>query len=796
MSATQQLLRFGVFELNLDSEELRKAGTVVKLPPQPLRLLALLASQAGQVVSREQIEKQLWPHETETDSEHVVNKCIKQIRNVLGDSADRPLYVETLPRQGYRFVAPVVSKVVPAPRPQVVESESGERDRPTVRLAASGGVAAALAEAAAPSHAPAPEVMTTPIPAPVPKRQPGFQRWLLIGLGAVVIVGAATGGVIYRRAHRRPVLTEGDTIVLADFENKTGDSILDDETLRQGLSSALEQSPFLNILSDRRIAQTMALMTQPKAALLTPELASEICVRTGSRATIEGTIALLGKDYVVGLKTVDCHTGKDIALEQFTVDQKEEILPALGKAASRIRRKLGESPASVQKYDVPLEDVTTPSLEALQAYSLGRRAFSRGDQTSLAFLKKAVEIDPNFAMGYVGLSMHYQGTQQEAELARRAYELRDKVSERERLSIEAIYYLDVTEELDKAAMVYELLRQSYPRDIVSYTNLSYTYEELGEWENALEQAREALRLEPNHIAYGNASLAYTSLNRLDEAEAVLKQAKEHNILLFTRWYFLAFLRGDTAEMSRCVTAAGTDLLEWQADTEAWYGKLKNANELSRRALDSIQHNQGKEAAANYLARTAVRDVEFGNPQRGRAEVEAAIKLAPNVEQPWAILALARAGETARAEKLTADLDKAHPLGTTVQQYWLPTIRAAVALHRKEPKRAIELLKTANAIELTDEGGLHPAYLRGEAYLMLQDGNAAAAEFQKFIDHRGVTGTLPLGALSRLGLARAYSMQGDTTRARAAYENFLTLWKDADPDISIYRQAKAEYARLQ
>jgi tetratricopeptide (TPR) repeat protein len=412
------------------------------------------------------------------------------------------------------------------------------------------------------------------------------------------------------------------------------------------------------------------------------------------------------------------------------------------------------------------------------------------------------------ASAYSGLNEVGRG----AENARKAYALREKVSERERFNIESSYYSFATGELEKAAQTNELYQQTYPRDDEAYVNLGYVSAVLGNWEKALEEFRAALRLDPNNAAnYENLGIACTVLNRLDEAEAVYKQAEErkleHEVVLQNR-YFLAFLKGDAAQMAQLASAAmgkpGAEdlLLAAQADTEGWFGKLKNAHELTRRAMDSAQRNDAKESAAEYQAAAALREVESGNREQARAEANAALKLAPNRDvRTMAALALARAGDTEGAEKLAAQLEKTFPLDTLVQRYWLPTIRAAVALERQDPNRAIELLKVASTIELSDLTGnlaifMSPPYVRGEAWLMLHDGNRAAVEFQKFIDHRGLVATFPWGALARLGLARAYALQGDTAKARAAYRDFLTLWKDADPGIPILKEAKAEYAKLQ
>ncbi len=551
-------------------------------------------------------------------------------------------------------------------------------------------------------------------------------------------------------------------------------------------------------------------MGRPAGERLTPEVTREVCQRTGSKAMLIGSIAGLGSQYVIGLKAVSCDTGDLLAEAQEQAAGKEAVLKALDAAAVSVRGKLGESHSSVQKYATPLEEATTPSLDALKAYSLGRKMFfAKGNTAALPFLKRAVELDPNFAIAYRAMSAVYGNlgeTGRDAEDIRKAYELREKVSERERLYIEANYFWAGTGELEKAVPAYELWQQTYPRDYALYVHLGAIYASLGNLEKALEEQLEAMRLEPNsQDIYAALGYDYMNLNRLDEAGAVYKQAEERKLdgeELLRFGYQLAFLKGDAAQMAQLLSDAtgkpGTEdvLLATQADTEAWYGKLKDARELTRRAMDSAQHSDAKETAAVYQAAAALREVESGNREQALAEAHAASKLAPNRDVPaMAALALARAGDTAGAKKLAAELDKTFPQHTLVQRYWLPTIRAGVALQRKDPNRAIELLKGASTIELGGRPSLAPAYLRGEAYLMLHDGNRAAAEFQKFIDHRGLVGNFSWGALARLGLARACAMQGDTAKARTAYQDFLTLWKDADPDIPILKQAKAEYAKL-
>jgi len=650
--------------------------------------------------------------------------------------------------------------------------------------------------------------------AQVPAR-PRSRRFLRPALAAAAVAVLAAGSVfLWRRAQAKP-LTDKDVLVLADFTNTTGDSVFDD-TLRQGLSVQLEQSPFLKLVSEPKVDETLKLMGRPAGDRLTPEVTREVCQRTSSKAMLAGSIAPLGSQYVIGLKAVNCDTGDVLAEAQEQAAGKEAVLKALDAAAVSLRSKLGESLSSVQKYATPLEEATTPSLEALKAFSLAvKTENTKGGTAALSLYKRAADLDPNFAMAYVRMSTVYfnlSEIRRAAEYARKAYDLREKVSERERFLIEEPYYIYVTGELEKAAQTDELCQQTYPRDAGPYMQLGFVSAALGNWEKALEEWRAALSLDPNNwLHYCLLSLAYMSFNRLDEAEAVYQQAEDRKLesegLLQIR-YWLAFLKGDAAQMEQLVSAGlgkpGAEdlLLAMQADTEGWYGKLRNARELTGRAMDSAQHKNAKESAAGYQAEAALREVESGNRERARAEANAAVKLAPNRDvRAIAALALARAGDTAGAEKLAAELDKTFPLDTLVQRYWLPTIRAATALERQDPNQAIQLLKVASTIELSSITAdltifLCPVYVRGEAYLMLHDGHRAAAEFQKFIDRRGVVMNFPWGALARRGLARAYVLQGGTAKARAAYGDFLTLWKDADPDVPILKEAKAEYAKLQ
>ncbi len=635
----------------------------------------------------------------------------------------------------------------------------------------------------------------------------GFLRTVFAAGAVMVLVTAGT--LVWQRLHAAP-LTDKDMVVLGDFTNATGDSVFDD-TLKQGISVQLEQSPFLSLVSDRNVNETLKLMGRSAGDRLTPEVAREVCQRTGSKAMLNGSIAPLGSQYVLGVKAVDCNSGDVLAEAQEQAAAKEAVLKALDAAAVRLRSKLGESIRTVQKYATPLEEATTSSLEALKAYSLGvKTEHAKGDTASLPFFKRAVEVDPNFAAAYGWMAIAYFNLNeigQATENARKAYALREKVSERERFSIESTYYVWATGELEKGAQTYELWQQSYPRDAQALSNVGFASAALGNWEKALEEWREALRLDPSDgVSYYLLGLAYMSFNRLDEAELAYQQSEDRKLTgeaLLEGRYWLAFLKGDAARMAQIVSAAmGTPgsedlLLALQADTEGWHGKLKNAREQTARAMESARHNNAKETTAGYQAAAALREVESGNRELARADARAAVKLAPNRDvRAIAALALARAGDAAGAENLAAALDKTYPLDTLAQRYWLPTIRAAISLERQDPKSAIELLKVASTIDLSSITSnlsifLCPVYVRGEAYLMLGDGPRAAAEFQKFIDYRGVVMNFPWGALARLGLARAHALQGDTAKAQVAYQDFLGIWKDADPDLPVLLEARHE-----
>ena len=641
-------------------------------------------------------------------------------------------------------------------------------------------------------------------------------RWGTVTGVALLVVGLAVGGWWFfpRKSH---ALTDKDTIVLADFTNATGDAVFDG-TLRQGLSVQLEQSPFLSIISDQQIQLTLQMMGQKPEVKLTAQITREICQRTASAAVLEGSIAQIGTQYLLTVKAVNCVSGESLASTDAQASDKNHVLDALGKAASEIRNKLGESLSTVQKFDIPLEQATTQSLEALKALSSGNKvAYATGEAAAIPFYKHAIELDPNFALAYAWLGRMYGDIGESgmaAEFTRKAYELRDRTSEPEKYFISASFYMEVVGNMEKAEQTCELWIQSYPRAETPHNFLSgIIYAVFGRYEKGVEEAIEATRLNPDSpISYSILMSNYIALNRLDQAKSAYGQALEHKLnhpFFPSNLYAIAFMQNDAAGMAQQVAlGAGKPgvevlLLGSEADTAAYSGRLAKARELSRRAVASAQHAEGKEAAAGYEGAAAVREALFSNPAEARHRAAAALTLSNGREvQYGAALALALAGDAPRAQTLANDLAKRFPADTVVLFNYLPTIRALLALRRNDSSKAIETLQAAAPYELGSSGtssfapSLYPVYVRGEAYLVAHQGGEAAAEFQKILDHRGIVVNGPIGALAHLGLARADVLQGDIAKATAAYQDFLTLWKDADPNIPILIEAKAEYARLQ
>ena len=672
------------------------------------------------------------------------------------------------------------------------DSESGR-----VSVASSGRV-----EAAAPGHS---------------------GRAKLTYIAAAILCAALIAVGLYERLHQSKPLTDKDTIVLADFANSTGDAIFDD-TLKTGLNVSLRQSPFLNVLSDGEVAKTLRLMTRPADTKVTPSVARELCQRAGSKAYIAGAIGSLGSKYVLELKATNCQSDDLLAEEQATAASKEKVLDTLGEAASKLRGELGESLGTVQKFDVRLAQATTSSLEALKSYSLAARANSPASE--LSYHQHAIELDPNFAMGYEKIGENYFGL---AELGRareyysKAFELQEHVSEREKLVITSAYYSNVTGELEKAARTYQEWIENYPRDSGSHHNLGNVYAMQGQWEKARDAYGDSLRLSPDSGAhYSSLANSLMALQRFEEGRRIIDDAKARkldNDIAHTAHYGLAFIASDSSAMA--------EELQWLAgrsddenaglalasDTEAYGGHLRKAREFTKRSVDSAIHADSKESGAIWLENAALRDAAFGNAEEAKRAAAEGLKLAPNSQgvQDEAALAFAMAGEAPRAESIAKDLNKSFPVDSQMQSLWLPAIQGQLALGRKHPADALNTLQAGAWMELgqimfiNNISCLYPTYIRGEAYLATAQGRAAAAEFQKILDHSGIVWNCWTGALARLGAARANALQARTSqgadadaarvRALAAYKDFLTLWKDADPDIPIFKQAKAEYAKL-
>jgi serine/threonine protein kinase/tetratricopeptide (TPR) repeat protein len=647
-------------------------------------------------------------------------------------------------------------------------------------------------------------------------------------LAPALVIAVLVAGGIYYRLHGVQRLTEKDTIVVADFTNSTGDPVFDD-TLKQALSVALNQSPFLNVLSENKVAANLKLMSRQASTKLTPDVARELCQRAGSKAYIAGSIASLGSEYVLGLHAVNCQSGDPLAQEQVTASAKEKVLDAVGEAASKLRGELGESLATVQKFDVPLEQATTSSLEALKAYTLGEKAHrEKGSAAALPYHQRAIQLDSNFAMGYENVGADYFGL---GELGRgseyftKAFELREHASEREKLNIVANYYQNVTGELEKAAQTFQEWIENYPRDYRAHLDLGNVYGEWGQWEKAADAYHEALSLAPDASgAYGNLANSLLALQRFDEARQIIQRAqarKLDELVLRDALYTLAFLAADSPAMGEQQQwfAGQPDVenfgLSLESDTEAHAGHLRKARELTKRSVDSAIRADSRETGAIFQENAAIREAAFGNAAEAKRAAAEALTLVPTSQGVGveAALAFAMAGEAARAGSLAQDLNKRFPLDTQMQSLWLPAIRAQLALNRKNPADALNALQAAAPpTELgliafvANLSCLYPTYIRGEAYLGAGQGTAAAAEFQKVLNHGGIVWNCWTGALAQLGVARANALQAKTSqgadadaarvRALAAYKDFLTLWKDADTDIPILKEARTEYAKLQ
>ena len=643
--------------------------------------------------------------------------------------------------------------------------------------------------------------------------QPRKIPWKIIApVAALVLVGIAVG--VYWKMRPTVKLSDRDTIVLADFTNSTQDTVFDD-TLKQALAIQLEQSPFLNVLSDSKVNATLKMMNRPPSEKITRDVAKEVCQRSNSKAMLTGSIVSIGSKYIIGLKAVDCQSGDTISSAEAQADDRDRVLKALGEAGNQLREKLGESLASVEKFNKPLDQATTSSLEALKAFTEGRRmSREKGEPAALPYYKRALELDPNFARAYASLGSVYSNLSQASlgiENYKRAYELRDRVSERERYYIETVYFSVVTGELEKADRSYSQWLLDYPGDYAAHGNLGHNYNILGQYEKAIEELRASMRIVPNSVAgYSNVLQSLISLGRFEDAKTAIDETQQRKLdgppLRLGR-YFLAFVQNDAAGMQEQMNwssgkpGAEDMMLSTQADTEAFAGHSAKARELAQRAVDSATRADARETAGIWRVYSAMREAEFGNAAEARKQAAQALTLTAGRDvEILAALAYARSGDPATAQKMADKIDRESPLDTMIQGYWLPAIRAAIELDKGNAEKAIDLLQPATNYELGQPpqaqcGVMYPVYLRGLAYLSKSRGQEASIEFRKYLDHRGLYLNYPLGALAHYQLARAWLLAGDKDAARKAFDDFFTAWKSADSEIPVLKDAKAAYSKL-
>jgi DNA-binding winged helix-turn-helix (wHTH) protein/tetratricopeptide (TPR) repeat protein len=753
-------VRFEGFELDLHSGELRKNGTPpVRLPEQSFQILAMLLEHPGKVVSRREIQQRLWPDGTVVEFEHSIGAAMNRLRQALGDSAENASYIETLTRRGYRWM----------------------------------GGAEWVAEVA---HIP--QVRST--------RMSRRLRWALVGGTGIAALGLALS-VWYVRNLKVHQLAENDRIVLADFTNATGEAVFDD-ALRQGLEVQLQQSPFLNLVSGEQIRQTLQMMKQPSDAKLTPEIAREVCQRTNGTAVLVSAISAIGTQYQLILKAVNCSTGESLAGTEARARDKDQILDAIGKVSSDIRSKLGESLTTIQKLNAPLAQATTPSLEALKAYSLGLSKWGKGDQAgAIPLFQQAIELDPDFAMAYLYLGQSYAVLGEYGRRdgpIRKAFELRERASERERFEIVSAFHQVVTYQSDQAIQNCELWEQSYPSDVRPHSILGFNNGALAKYERSAEEFRKAMELDPaKALPYAGLMIDLMALNRFAEARGVYEQAQARKVEageVQRIRYLLAFVESDAAMMAKLADSLSKQpgyegrVLWEESRAAAYFGRLDVARELSRRSTEKALLEKDRGTAAVIESDAGIREALFGNLDVARNHVLAAKRL--RGQSSFYALAIALSGDAVEATKVVDRIANETPPGSLMGKLAVPEFRGAIELKRGNATRALEFLASAEPYEAGWYNLYRATYLRGEAYLLAHRGSEAAAEFQKIIDHRGTVVSEPFGALAHLGLARSYTLQGEIPKARTAMQDFLALWKDADPNIPILKQAKVEYLKLQ
>jgi DNA-binding winged helix-turn-helix (wHTH) protein/Tfp pilus assembly protein PilF len=780
-----EIYRFASFRLNVPERTLELNGKPLSLSPKAWEVLRVLIVHRGRVVERQMLMDEVWPGTFVEENNLAFN--ISVLRKVLGESAATPKFIETVPKRGYRFIAPVEEESCePAPPANVIDA-----------VAAGSGIAEAPATVQSDYRA---------------KRR-SWKSFIAVALGVTSLV------VLFAvREANHPKLNGEDKILLAGFTNNTGESVFDG-TLDRGLAIELEQSPFLSLIPERHVSQTLGLMGQPPDAHMSPDGTRDLCRRAGGAAVLQGKISRLGRDYVVSLQAMSCGDGGTIYEGQAQAKQKEQVLAAVSRLAGEFRRKAGDSGENLREHGAPLSEATTPSPDALEAYSLGWRqlAFS-GAAAALPHFHRAIELDGKFAMAYAALGRIYADLDQSSaamENTKRAWELRERTSDKEKFLIKANYDLFVTGNLGDARQTAELWSQTYPRLSQPHFMLSGIPNKVsGNFTSGIAEAKRGLALDPDFgIGYYNLAVNHAYLNQFKEAQDVLQQASarglEDDELVMLR-FELAFLRGDDLEMSRQATRARgrSGSQTWmslrQASVLFYAGRAREARGVLRRAMTEAELGSQKERAALWQASAAVREAWLGNVSQATQAARTAMQIVPSREvQYGAALAFGLAGDMATAQKIAHKLEGEYPLDTCVRFNYLPVLRAQLALSRADALSAIEALQVAAPYEdgITWSvmsglfGAMYPVYLRGEAYLAEKQGRKAAVEFQKILDHPGIVVADPIGALARLQLGRAWSMAGDSKKAKSAYEDFLALWKEADPNIPVLVQAKADYQKL-
>jgi len=787
---TPDFYEFGIYRLEPSTRSLYRAGEFVPLTPKVFDTLLILVEEAGRVVSKDELMQKIWP-DAFVEEGSIANN-ISTLRKILNPDFEGEGPIATIARRGYRFTGEVR-----------LRNASGD-------IAIHSPAAPPLAEQ---SHAATHEIQ--PLAATAPVTRTRRKEIFLFTTAAVVAIALSALLFGIHSFASRPSIAEKDSIIITDFDNKTGDPLFDN-ALRQALAFDLDQSPRLNIIPDRKVASTLRMMGRSSQDKLMGDTARDLCQRVGGKAMLAGSISALDNKYFfIDLQAINCATGESIVTRQARASSRSDVLNALDQAASSLREKLGESLASVQKFSVPVPEFTTPSLEALKSYSIGHEVGNDGnDLAALPYIQRAVQIDPNFASAYSGLAIAYGNlgeSARAAEAARKAYELRDRVSEHERLRIAGNYFLNGLAQLDEAGRTYEMWMRDYPHDIEPHINQGQAFAMLGRWDDALAPTKIAVDMEPdNSVAAADFAIIQLAAGRYDDARKTGASSLLHNAhdgYLRLIIYQVAFVGHDVAEMQRQLAWAESNsgdaylIIDSQGDTEAYYGRLNSANSYFARAVAGEQKSDNAEIGAAWLARAAMIDAEFGETAEAKRRAAAALALSSNRDvRGYVAMVSARTGDIAQSKKMADALSKEFPQHTLLQKYWLPCIEAAADLHSNNPAAAIQALAPVETMDLAwsfplDYGTMYSSYLRGEAYLQLHNATEAAAQFQKIIDHPGVIVSFSLAPLAHLGLARAYALGGDKPKSRTEYDQFLSLWKSADPDLPILHQAQSERAQL-